>query len=115
MTIESLRLALAGWLATLPAQITVLLESHSAPPAMLDLRVLLPAPPADSSGLALKLTLGDDQFSVWLPVSGHGGSYFASNEGDDEISNFRLPAFDDEQGAVAALSSCVQDIFLTKV
>lgn len=98
MTTESLRLALECWLSTLPPQIKVLIEPHSAPPAMLDLRVLLPELPADSSGFALELTLDDEQFSAWVPVSGRGGSYFACTEGDDELCNYLLPSFEDERG-----------------
>ena len=79
---------------------------------MLDLRVLLPELPADSSGFALELTLDDEQFSAWVPVSGRGGSYFACTEGDDELCNYLLPSFEDERGAIAALSSRVQDHLL---
>lgn len=112
MTTESLRLALECWLSTLPTQIKAVLEPHSAPPALLDLRVLHPELPDDSSGFALRLTLDDAHFSAWVPVSGQGGSYYACTEGDDEFSHCNLPAFDNEQGAVAALSSRVQDHLL---
>ena len=115
MTTESIRLALECWLSTLPTQIKVLLKPHAAPPALLELRALLPNHPADSSGLALQLTLDDAQFSAWVPVSGQGGSYFACTEGADELSNFHLPTFEDERGAVAALSSRVQDELLASL
>jgi hypothetical protein len=115
MTTKSLRLALESWLSTLPAQIKVLLEPHSVPPALLDLRVLLPELPDDSSGLALQLTHDDAHFSAWLPASGQGGSYYVYTEGDDEFSHCNLPAFDNEQGAVAALSLRVQDYLLASL
>ena len=115
MTTESLRLALESWLSTLPAQIKVLLEPHSVPPALLDLRVLHPKLPDDSSGFALELTLDDEQFSAWVPVSGRGGSYFSCTEGADELRNYQLPSFEDARGAVAALSSRVQDYLLASL